>query len=296
MSISSNYFSVAVDDDLLSRSARDIVADMEKIRADTIVGYATLAHSGARPDDYLNLAYRLGTYMISFDSESLRSIADVLNSNGLFEYYDYRFLESADSENFAKLGGLIESAGKKLGVERGRYHMFQGFLALDSPERVAPYRGGLPVYAIKEVVPGIAKSLLGERTMTLEDVLYEEGVPSEEKNCFVFGAPKDRRCEGVDNCSENALRGCDKFDVMLSMEFLPERGVANVSYAKPQMLDSYGMFGKAEELAAMLGYAAIVSSTVERHLGGLRSRGYSAIKSRVWDGRPSGDVWKPLKI
>ena len=77
----------------LEMSAKDIVNDMEKIRKDTLLRYSTLAKRHARLDDYVHLAYRLGTYMSATDRESLAQIPDIVKENELFTFYNYRFLK-----------------------------------------------------------------------------------------------------------------------------------------------------------------------------------------------------------
>jgi hypothetical protein len=280
----------------LGMSANDIVNDMEKIRKDTLLRYSTLAKRHARLDDYIHLAYRLGTYMAATDKESLTQIPDIVKENELFTFFNYGFLKEIFREQFDKMDQILTTVGKKIGIEGHNYHLFQGFVSLVELKHVSPYYGGMELDAVNEIMPELSRKFFERELRYICGSVYENGTRKSQSNCFILGELKDKRCLKVKDCSEHAISGCNKFKVIASAELVPEKGIADVAYVRFPTMGWYDELERLEKLVSSLGYSGILFNTTQRGFAGLRQHGYSVVRTGKMNNAVAGTTWKPLHL
>lgn len=155
-------FTVNVDNNMLLQSAGEIVDDMEKIRKNLVKRIASSHREEDETEDYVNLAYRLGSYVLKFEGkDEMGKIVNIIDEferkEGIIDndgsrsknredplfYYGVNILNEFYPEECKKIDESLGKIEGVLGLTDAKYHIFQGILSIVQDEftgtLVSPY-------------------------------------------------------------------------------------------------------------------------------------------------------------
>ena len=159
-------FTINVDNNMLLQSAAEIVDDMDKIRKNLVKRIVSSHHEEDETEDYTNLAYRLGSYILKFEGKDemekiVNTIDEFERKEGIIDekgrrathsktaredplfYYGVNILKEFYPEEYKKIGESLGKLEGTLGLTDAKYHIFQGILAIvqddDTGKLSSPY-------------------------------------------------------------------------------------------------------------------------------------------------------------